>query len=91
MKHRFNYDWSMKSDYPNHKNGMSVFSCFAGAGGSTMGYKLAGYDVVGAVEIDERMARVYKENHNPNRLFVKDIREFNDFDAQSFHGVDILD
>ena len=29
-----------------------VFSCFACGGGSTMGYKLAGFDVIGHNDID---------------------------------------
>ncbi len=34
-----------------------VFSCFACGGGSTMGYKLAGFDVIGANELDPRTVR----------------------------------
>ena len=47
------YKWSFK-DYPEN-NGIKVFSCFACAGGSTMGYKLAGCDVIGCCEIDPKM------------------------------------
>lgn len=36
----FKYKWSLK-DYPK-KNGLKVFTTFA-CGGSSMGYKLAGY------------------------------------------------
>jgi DNA (cytosine-5)-methyltransferase 1 len=32
----------------------TVFSCFACGGGSTMGYKLAGFDVLGCNEIDPK-------------------------------------
>lgn len=45
------WKWTFK-DYPKEKNGIKVFSCFACGGGSTMGYKLAGCDVVGCCEID---------------------------------------
>lgn len=34
------------------KNGLTAFSCFHCGGGSTMGYKLAGFQVLGGVEID---------------------------------------
>lgn len=36
------WKWSFY-DYPKEKNGLKVFSCFSCGGGSTMGYKLAGY------------------------------------------------
>ena len=45
------WKWSFK-DYPKEKNGLKVFSCFSCGGGSTMGYKLAGCEVIGNVEID---------------------------------------
>ena len=51
------WKWSFK-DYPE-KNGLKVFSCFACGGGSTMGYKLAGCEVLGCCEIDPKMNDVY--------------------------------
>ena len=58
-------DWNWKfSDYPK-SHGLKVFSCFACGGGSTMGYKLAGYDVIGDLEIDKRMNKIYLANHKP--------------------------
>ena len=51
MKHKFNYDWTLK-DAKFTKNKGKVFSCFSCGGGSTMGYKLAGFDVIGCNEID---------------------------------------
>ncbi len=44
--HKFPYNWSLtKANFTKGKG--KVFSCFACGGGSTMGYKLAGFDVVG--------------------------------------------
>lgn len=51
------------------KNGLKVFSCFHCAGGSTMGYKLAGFDVFGGVEIDPAMMGLYRANHCPEERF----------------------
>ena len=71
-------DWKWTfADYPNEKNGLKVFSCFACGGGSTMGYKLAGCEVLGCCEIDPKMNEVYVTNHNPRFNFLMDIREFN--------------
>jgi DNA (cytosine-5)-methyltransferase 1 len=72
MKHRFNYNWTLK-DAVFAKDKGKVFSCFACGGGSTMGYKLAGFDVIGANDIDKKMAEVYKINHNPKYYFLESI------------------
>lgn len=71
------WKWTMKEDYPKEKNGLKVFSCFACGGGSTMGYKLAGCDVLGCCEIDKKMNEIYVKNHNPKYNFLMDIRDFN--------------
>jgi DNA (cytosine-5)-methyltransferase 1 len=65
--------WS-KKDYPKKKNGYKVYSCFACGGGSTMGYKLAGFDVIGANDIDPQMAEIYQKNHSPKHYHLMDIR-----------------
>ena len=89
-------DWKWTfADYPKEKNGLKVFSCFACGGGSTMGYKLAGCEVLGCCEIDPKMNEVYLKNHNPKYNFLMDIREFNNLPKEEipeelFH-LDILD
>ena len=71
-------DWKWKfEDYPKEKNGLTVFSLFACGGGSTMGYKLAGCDVIGCVEIDPKMNELYVLNHHPKYNYCMDIRDFN--------------
>lgn len=41
------FEWNLKDLEDVPKNNYKVFSCFSCGGGSTMGYKLAGYDVPG--------------------------------------------
>jgi DNA (cytosine-5)-methyltransferase 1 len=87
------YKWYMKDLDKVEKNGLKVFSCFACGGGSTMGYKLAGYEVIGANEIDPEMAWHYRTNHNPKHYYLEDIRTFKtrtDLPDELFH-LDILD
>ena len=88
------WKWSF-ADYPKDKNGLTVFSCFACGGGSTMGYKLAGCDVVGCCEIDPKMNEVYIKNHNPNHNYCMDIRKFNEIPnlelPKELLNLDILD
>lgn len=54
------WKWWFK-DYQS-KNGLKVFSCFACGGGSTMGYKLTGCEVLGDCEIDPRINKIYIKN-----------------------------
>lgn len=72
-KHRFPYRWELaKAKFTKDKG--KVFSCFACGGGSTMGYKLAGFDVIGCNEIDPKVNQVYVTNHAPRFNFLEDIR-----------------
>jgi len=87
------YKWNLTDLDKVEKNGLKVFSCFACGGGSTMGYKLAGFDVIGANEIDPEMAWHYQNNHHPKHYFLEDIRVFkkrNDL-PQELYNLDILD
>lgn len=91
-KHRFNYNWNLADGYPE-SNGLKVFGTFICGGGSTMGYKLAGYEHLGGVEIDTPIADVYKSNHNPKYLYIEDIRDFanrTEF-PEDLYDLDILD
>lgn len=74
-EHRFPYEWTLKEANFTKDKG-KVFSCFACGGGSTMGYKLAGFDVIGHNDIDKRMIDVYKINHNPRYSFLESITTF---------------
>ena len=60
-----------------------------------MGYKLAGFDVLGGVEIDPEMMNVYRKNHNPKHSYLMGVQEFKDLpDAdipQELFNLDILD
>lgn len=51
-----------------------MFSCFHCGGGSTLGYKLAGCSVLGGVEIDPKMMRVYRANFRPSISIMSDVR-----------------
>jgi len=91
-KHRFNYKWNLADGYPE-SNGLKVFGTFICGGGSTMGYKLAGFEHLGGVEIDPPIANVYKANHNPKYLYIEDIRDFADRTEfpEDLYDLDILD
>lgn len=67
-------------------NGLKVVSTFSGGGGSSMGWKLAGFDVIGGVEIDPQMADIYEKNLKPKRLWRMPVGEFDEY-----VDIDVLD
>lgn len=89
------WKWFLSDLKDVEKNGLKVFSCFSCGGGSTMGYKLAGCTVLGNVEIDPRMNKLYKKNHNPKYNFNMDVRKFKDLPnedlPEELFNLDILD
>jgi len=94
--HLFPYKWNLADGYPAKgitKNNYNVFGTFICGGGSTMGYKLAGFNHLGGVEIDPKIAKVYQLNHKPKYLYLEDIREFvkrSDI-PQELYNLDLLD
>ena len=86
------YNWKL-SEANFTKDKGKVFSCFACGGGSTMGYKLSGFDVIGHNDIDPKMVEVYKENHKPKYSYLESITTFakrKDL-PQELYNLDILD
>ena len=90
--HKFAYEWMLK-DAKFTKDKGKVFSCFSCGGGSTMGYKLAGFDVIGCNEIDPKMMGAYIANHNPKFSFLEPIQTFKDRTdlPAELYDLDILD
>ncbi len=92
MEHRFNYEWTL-ADAKFTKDKGTVFSCFACGGGSTMGYKLAGFDVLGCNEIDPKMMEAYRTNHKPKYSYLEPIQTFKERKdlPKELYNLDILD
>ena len=95
-EHRFPYKWYLKDGYPAkgiEPHNSSVFGTFICGGGSSMGYKLAGFHHLGGVELDPEVAKVYKQNHHPEYLYNMDIREFNELQdlPAELYQLDLLD
>jgi DNA (cytosine-5)-methyltransferase 1 len=90
--HKFPYRWTLANAVFTKDKG-KVFSCFACGGGSTMGYKLAGFDVIGCNEIDPKMMEAYIANHKPKYSYLEPIQTFKnreDLPPEMF-DLDILD
>jgi len=67
--------WNLTDLAKVEKNGFNVMSTFACGGGSTMGYKRAGFDVIAANDIDPQMAEHYKRNHHPKHYYLMPVGE----------------
>ncbi len=90
-----NWKWYLRDLEAVEKNGLNVFSCFSCGGGSSMGYKLAGYTVIGDCEIDRAMNKLYQANLHPKHNYLMDVRDFcaidNDKLPEELFRLDILD
>lgn len=91
----FNGPW-VKSDLDRvEKHGHNVLSTFSCGGGSSYGYKLAGFDVVGCVEIDPKIYKTYLANHSVAHPMNMSIQEFNRIPdcelPEDFFKLDVLD
>ena len=77
-------------------NELTLVSLFAGCGGSSLGYKQAGYHVRLAVEWDQGAAKTYTNNMPETPVFVGDIASLTTTEALSIAGLkpgelDVLD
>lgn len=83
---------TMKEIANIEKNGLRVASLFSGCGGSSLGYKLAGCDVIYAVEFVPEAIAAYRANHPNTYLDTRDVREVQAQDILNQVGeIDILD
>lgn len=57
------------------RNGYTVATTFAGGGGSSTGYEMAGYSVIWANEFVEAARATYRANHPNTHLDPRDIRD----------------
>ncbi|NBH97012.1 DNA cytosine methyltransferase [Anaerotruncus sp. 1XD22-93] len=70
---------------------MTSLDIFSGAGGMTLGFKLAGIKSIGAIEIDRFAAETFKFNFPEIPLYARDVYSFSDEEIQDlFSGVDII-
>lgn len=88
---RFSWKWNLSELSPDKD--VKVFTTFSCGGGSSMGYKRAGFQVLGNVEIDPKINAMYCKNNHPKYNFCMDLREFNKLEdlPEELYHLDILD
>jgi len=84
--------WFLTDSAKVPSNGLKVMSTFSCGGGSSMGYKRAGCEVVAANDIDPEMAYHYKLNLKPKHYFLCPIRDLLTKELPNeLYNLDILD
>lgn len=59
---------------------MKVIDLFAGCGGLSLGFEMAGFEIPLAIEKDEWASETYKENHPHTKVITCDITEITDLE-----------
>lgn len=69
----------------------NVLDLFCGAGGLSLGFKLAGFDIVGGVEWDSAAMETHKKNFKSKFEFCGDIKDISDKEIkEKLSDVDII-
>lgn len=72
-------------------NGLRVASLFAGGGGSCLGYRMAGFEIVYANEFIAAARATYGLNFPTTRIDARDVREVRGGDIAEPGTIDVLD
>ena len=84
--------WRLRDLPKPPEDAPTVVSTFSCGGGSTMGYKLAGYRTLGAVDIDPDMMANYARNFDTPDRFIGSIADVPEELRKKWRGkIDVLD
>ncbi|WP_211627903.1 DNA cytosine methyltransferase [Paraburkholderia nemoris] len=71
------------------RNNPTVLDLYSGAGGISLGFRKAGFDIVGAVEIDKWAADTYEQNFDVH-VARKAVVDLTSAEINAFSGVDVI-
>ena len=70
---------------------LKVLDLFSGCGGLSLGFKLAGFKIEGAIDNDADSIETFKRNFGEGKFFVKDINKVNkEFIKKNFKDIDVI-
>jgi len=70
---------------------LKVLDLFSGCGGLSLGFKLAGFKIEGAIDYDKDSIETFKKNFGKGKFFVKDINKIDkEFIKKNFRNVDVI-
>ena len=89
----FTWDWKLTDLKSVKKTNLKSIVLFSAGGGSSLGHKMSGINILAANEIDPKMAAAYKKNLKPDYpVYLEDIRDFKKRDfPKPFYDLDILE
>ena len=64
----------------SNENKYKCIDLFAGCGGLSLGFEMAGFNIPLAIEIDDWAAETYKKNHSSTEVLIGDITQITDLD-----------
>ena len=70
---------------------MNVIDLFAGCGGLSLGFEMAGFNIPVAIEKDEWASETYKKNHSRTKVITEDITNITELDSIMPSGVCNID
>lgn len=89
-----NYSVFLSSQWKKHlakrsADALTVISTFAGVGGSSLGYSMAGYNELLAVEWDKRARETFETNFSNIPVFGEDIASLTLSEVYRFTGLQV--
>ena len=71
-------EYRVNGNGTTHRNALTVLDTFAGAGGFSLGFELAGCAIVGGIEIDSWASETFAHNHKDALVVTRDIQSVSD-------------
>ena len=70
---------------------MNLIDLFAGCGGLSLGFEMAGFNIPLAIEKDDWASETYKKNHPKTTVITEDITQILDLSSILPNGVTTID
>jgi DNA (cytosine-5)-methyltransferase 1 len=70
----------------NDVEGLTVLDTFAGAGGFSLGFEMAGCSIAGGIEVDSWASETFAHNHKQAHVITRDIRLIDDCELRDVFG-----